>query len=343
MKNCPQCSHRNLNDASFCSKCGAELKTETDTQTPQTKKCPYCAEEIKFEAVFCRYCKHDLTKKQSEIDKIPEKEQVIDASLPAGQVFLAFVLLVLTNWAIGFLIYYLASFYYGYDSDSAVAVGGWANIISRIFLGSWAIKDRIHNKEINGWNKFGIFILAFIPIGSWFAITYAARHITRKKQLGTLALVGFLAIVFSIIIISTTVTLVNSLISPSPIYITATPKPYRPTATPRPRPTSTPKSLTNSSSTGSQCYHWSEINKSMAGRKVCVYGKAYDIYYTGQTSTRIRFTSQPNTFFIYSVNYVYPDLREGDCVLAEEVVQLWENKIPFMALSALYHCEPWME
>jgi len=343
MKECPQCSHRNLNDATFCSKCGADLGEGTETRAPQTKKCPYCAEEIKIEAVFCRYCKHDLSRKPSEISKTPVQAHTSDANLPSGQVFLAFVLLVLTNWAIGFLIYYLASFYYGYDSDSAVAVGGWANIISRIFLGSWAIKDRAHDKELTGWNKFGIFILAFIPIGSWFAITYAARHITRKKQLGTLAMVGFLAIVFSIIIISTTVTLVNSLLSPSPVYITATPKPYRPTSTSRPKPTSTPRSSSNSSSSGSQCYHWSEIKTSMVGKKVCVYGKAFDIYYTNQTSTRIKFTSQPNTFFIYSVNYVYPDLREGDCVLAEEVVQLWENKIPFMSLTALYHCEDWME
>ena len=81
----------------------------------------------------------------------------------------------------------------------------------------------------------------------------------------------------------------------------------------------------------------------MEGRKVCVYGNTFHIYRTGQTTTRIKFTPRANTFFIYSVNYVYPNLEPGDCVMAEEIVQLWENKIPFMALDDLYHCQPWME
>jgi hypothetical protein len=81
----------------------------------------------------------------------------------------------------------------------------------------------------------------------------------------------------------------------------------------------------------------------MAGDEVCVYGEAFRVYKTGQTATRIKFSSQPNTFFIYSVNYVFEGLGAGDCVAAEERIQLWENNIPFMEINELYYCEPWME
>lgn len=81
----------------------------------------------------------------------------------------------------------------------------------------------------------------------------------------------------------------------------------------------------------------------MEGRKVCVYGIVYDLYSTNQTSTRIKFTSQPNTFFLYDSNSIYPGLSAGYCVAAEEVVQLYDNKIPYMSVSGLYECEPWMK
>lgn len=126
---------------------------------------------------------------------------------------------------------------------------------------------------------------------------------------------------------------------------------YSPTRTPIPTKTSrsidystsTPQSTPVVSMANIHCIHWSEVEKSMLGEEICVYGRAYDIYSTGQASTRIKFSSKPNTFFIYNANYIYPDLEEGDCVVAEEVLQLFQNKIPFMEINELYHCEPWME
>jgi len=91
------------------------------------------------------------------------------------------------------------------------------------------------------------------------------------------------------------------------------------------------------------CIRWDKVTASMEGRKVCVYGAVYNIYNTNETATRIEFTSQPNTFFLYDANYIYPDLRQGDCVAAEEVVQLYDNKIPYMSVSGLYVCETWMK
>jgi len=113
-----------------------------------------------------------------------------------------------------------------------------------------------------------------------------------------------------------------------------------PTSTPWLLPTSTPNISASSSNQQSNCYHWSEITRNMEGRRVCVYGDVYSISSSGRTSTRLEFTYRPNTFFVYSVNYKFPTLSRGDCVVAEDVIQVWEGQIPFMAVNELYKCEP---
>lgn len=93
----------------------------------------------------------------------------------------------------------------------------------------------------------------------------------------------------------------------------------------------------------SNCIHWTEITSSMNGQRICVFGDVYSIYNTQETATRINFSSERNNFFLYDIKYVYPDLGKGDCVVAEEILQLYNNKIPFMEISSLYKCEPWMK
>lgn len=118
---------------------------------------------------------------------------------------------------------------------------------------------------------------------------------------------------------------------------------YSPSPTTAPISTRIPTKVKTPTVPASDCILWTQITPSMSGRKVCVYGTVYSVYTTNETSTRIKFTSQPNTFFLYDVNYIYTDLKEGDCVAAEEVVQLYDKKIPYMSVSALYHCESWMK
>jgi hypothetical protein len=79
----------------------------------------------------------------------------------------------------------------------------------------------------------------------------------------------------------------------------------------------------------------------MAGETVCVYGKAY----SHQGQSRIDFSPEKNTFFLIDPVYYYPDMAEGVCVAAEEKVEVFDKKIPFMTIhdGNLYKCEPWME
>ena len=87
------------------------------------------------------------------------------------------------------------------------------------------------------------------------------------------------------------------------------------------------------------CYKWDEITLDMAGEVVCVYGVAF----SHQGQSRIDFSPEKNSFFLIDTVYFYPNLSEGACVVAEEEVEIFDNKIPFMTINGdLYKCEPWM-
>lgn len=87
------------------------------------------------------------------------------------------------------------------------------------------------------------------------------------------------------------------------------------------------------------CYRWDEITLDMAGEVVCVYGVAY----SHQGQSRIDFSPEKNSFFLIDSIYYYPNLTEGSCVVAEQKVEVFDNKIPFMTIQGkLYKCEPWM-
>ena len=87
------------------------------------------------------------------------------------------------------------------------------------------------------------------------------------------------------------------------------------------------------------CYRWDEITLDMAGQVVCVYGVAY----SHQGQSRIDFSPEKNSFFLIDTVYYYPNLTEGSCVVAEEKVEIFDKKIPFMTIHGkLLKCEPWM-
>jgi len=84
------------------------------------------------------------------------------------------------------------------------------------------------------------------------------------------------------------------------------------------------------------------VTPEMEGQKVCVYGIVYSKYNTNEAATFIKFTPKANTFFLYDKNNVYENLQSENCVVAIEVVQLFNHNIPCMSISNLYKCESWM-
>ena len=117
----------------------------------------------------------------------------------------------------------------------------------------------------------------------------------------------------------------------------------KPTASHTPRPTNTARPTNTSGPTNTpqppSCYKWDQITLDMAGETICVYGIAY----SHQGQSRIDFSPEKNSFFLIDSVYYYPNLAEGSCVVAEEKVEVFDGKIPFMNIHGkLYKCEPWM-
>jgi hypothetical protein len=112
----------------------------------------------------------------------------------------------------------------------------------------------------------------------------------------------------------------------------------RPTDLPKPTRTTAP-TLPPSPTPEPSCYKWDQITLDMAGEVVCVYGVAF----SHQGQSRIDFSPEKNSFFLIDATYYYPNLSEGVCVVAEEKVEVFDGKIPFMTINGdLYKCEPWM-
>ena len=116
-----------------------------------------------------------------------------------------------------------------------------------------------------------------------------------------------------------------------------------PSNTPRPtdppKPTNTVEPTVPPPTQEPSCYKWDQITLDMAGEVVCVYGVAT----SHQGQSRIDFSPEKNSFFLIDSTYYYPNLSEGVCVVAEEEVEVFDGKIPFMTINGdLYKCEPWM-
>lgn len=118
-----------------------------------------------------------------------------------------------------------------------------------------------------------------------------------------------------------------------------------PTATPSNPPPATdtpmPTSTTGPTDTPPppSCYKWDQITLEMAGEVVCVYGVAF----SHQGKRRIDFSPEKNSFFLIDSVYYYPNLAEGSCVVAEEEVEVFDGRIPFMTINGeLFKCDPWM-
>jgi predicted nucleic acid-binding Zn ribbon protein len=105
------------------------------------------------------------------------------------------------------------------------------------------------------------------------------------------------------------------------------------------------------SSTPVPCYAWSQITLDMEGEIVCMEGTVAQVYSQERASSRINFTTMPNTFFLVSAESVFyywengtrNDVTVGDCVQATETVKVFDDglhQISYMQISSLYHCTP---
>lgn len=176
-------------------------------------------------------------------------------------------------------------------------------------------------------------------LGWWLVITFFV-WIWRKLGSSVVGKIVFvLAFAISLIFLSNLFSGNDSLLAPPQPSSTST-------ITPRPTlartPTSSISELLQALRTkrSSRCYRWDEIDVSMLGKEVCVFGIVQSNTSTSEIATRIEFSDEPNSFFLLSSQYSFPDVRRGDCVQAIDVVLSFESVLYMNILDSLYSCEP---
>jgi hypothetical protein len=114
-----------------------------------------------------------------------------------------------------------------------------------------------------------------------------------------------------------------------------------PTSGPTPRisPTSTKNApFRPKIPTKNPCFLWNEINKSMIGQEVCVFGTVVLVDSSDDVATRIEFSNERNAFFLLSSQYTFTDLHRGDCVQARDVVLAYEEVLYMNIGDSLFSC-----
>ncbi len=166
----------------------------------------------------------------------------------------------------------------------------------------------------------------------------------RTKRMRVAAILCFALLASSALAACGPGQLLGPTLTPTPTSTataTATPLPTStPTTTPTPVATRTPRPTAES-----LCFKWEEIDKTFAGKKVCVLGTvvvARDVNAGGYyMQFRIFFSDKPKTLFLMDQYSRYPTLKKGDCVMGSGIVRLDSYGVPYVDITSfggLFKC-----
>jgi hypothetical protein len=86
------------------------------------------------------------------------------------------------------------------------------------------------------------------------------------------------------------------------------------------------------------CLRWDEINVTMEGREVCVYGTVTDYDENWEYQMTNIYFGDREKFFLVS-NFRWDSSLEGQCILVNGEIQLNTYKTPYIKIDEIYRCE----
>ncbi|MFZ5912339.1 MAG: hypothetical protein ACOYYU_20230 [Chloroflexota bacterium] len=134
----------------------------------------------------------------------------------------------------------------------------------------------------------------------------------------------------------------NMLTSPIVYFNPSTATPL-PTATRRPR-TPTPfniytQLIQTKEAKSNDCLSWSDITTFHLGQSLCVYGNVYSYDLPPWGGSRIYFDADHRFFFMDS-DFYYPDLKKGNCVLAQGIIhETADDRLYLNIEDGVYNCQ----
>ena len=86
------------------------------------------------------------------------------------------------------------------------------------------------------------------------------------------------------------------------------------------------------------CVRWDEVTFADIGKTLCVYGKVKRWLSIGEFTTVIRFSENASDFQMYDVDYWWADLKSGECVMAEGIIERTNQRPALNINGDLYDC-----
>lgn len=185
------------------------------------KYCPKCESVIHEDAVFCQYCGHnttlpspDSTEEISETPKAQRKTPEILRPPTPGKTAFGVIFQFLSLWGLTALSIIGLLYFFPEIKPVMLLISLIPQLILRIFIALRAIKDQQFDSSLSGAGQVGLFILAFIPLGSLLVMTYASRDIIRHNNFDFLTSAAVIATVSTALFATLTYDQISSFIDP---------------------------------------------------------------------------------------------------------------------------------
>lgn len=157
------------------------------------KVCPNCGKEVSKYAESCYYCDYAFASASNPVSVETKSSAVEKATVstgpnpifgdkaePTGCSPWGYAALIIgVNYGIGFLLAFLGTLSGSEDAGYTLMAIGQIGV--RLWIGIMAAKAYKKGYP-NGGSYFWWILLAFIPIGAWFAIYHAGKYLSWRKS-----------------------------------------------------------------------------------------------------------------------------------------------------------------
>lgn len=177
------------------------------------KYCPECYKELPPNSAVCPFCGYKSSDAEEEAPTGFLKTPQVDSYIPPEQTVLGLLLLTILFWGFNIGGTALPLFLNAGTKLNLLIALIVSQLLSRTFIGIWAVEEVSLKKDASMKSKLGAFLLALIPIGDIIPSLHAARTAIRKERLPLLSIASISAVVIMSLVLFRTSDQITNLIN----------------------------------------------------------------------------------------------------------------------------------
>jgi hypothetical protein len=167
------------------------------------KYCPECYKELPPNTAVCPFCGFKTGNGDQDEVRPPGflKTPKTDSYLPPEQTILSLLLLVILFWGVNISVAVLPIYLNAGSLRNILFAAISSQVLTRVFLGIWAMEEKSLKKDVTVNQKIGAFFLALVPVGAIMSFLQAARTSIRKDRLSNLSIATISAVIIMSILL----------------------------------------------------------------------------------------------------------------------------------------------